>query len=68
MIRDTKSRYYDERPKILISQLNLSFFGLIVLHVIRIALVYTLPVAFAFSDFFPRVFAKMSTGFCLKLP
>ena len=68
MIRDTKSRYYAERPKILISQLNSSFFCLIFSHVIRIALVYMLPVACVSSDFFPRVFAKMSTGFFLKLP
>ena len=69
MIRDTKLRYDDERPKILISQLNLSFFYLIFWHVIRIALVYTLPRAHSFFDFFSRYFfAKMSTGFFLRQP
>ena len=67
MIRDTKSRYYDERPKVLICQLNFSFFFcLIFLHMIRIALVYLVHVTCGicfFRLFFSRVFAKMSTGF-----
>ena len=58
MIRDTKSSYNDESPKILISQPNLSFFCLMFLHVIRIALVYTIPVAFFSFDFFPASFCQ----------
>ena len=67
MIRDTKSRNYDVRPQILISQLNLCFFCLIFLRVIHIALVYTLPEAPTFFEFFFRqFFAKMATVFFLQ--
>ena len=55
-ILNTKLRYCDEQHKILISQLCSSFFCLNVLHVIRIALVYTAPLVFFVLTFFLVIF------------
>lgn len=69
LIRRTKSKYYDERPKLLISQLNLSFLGVLFLYVTGIALVYryTLPEALLFSTLFSLIFfAEMPTEVFLK--
>ena len=64
MIRDTKSRYYDD-PKSSDFPAQFIVFRLIFLHLIRIALVYTSPVAFVyFLRFFFRDFlSKCRQGF-----
>ena len=70
----TDTRSYDPRykvsdPKSWFPSSSYRFFCLTFLHVICIALVYTLPVAFVFFRFFfPRVFAKISTGFFVNTP